>query len=87
MANYNDILSIDDLEKAATDRMDRMTRGYFNSGADGMVTCVTFPFSWTRLLFVCSQLLFMILGPGLLLLRTKLIIYPLDFFEIFFGGW
>ncbi|KAF8451261.1 glycolate oxidase [Terfezia claveryi] len=35
---YHSILSIDDLERAATDRMDRMTRGYFNSGADGMVT-------------------------------------------------
>lgn len=35
---YHSILSIDDLEKAATDKMDRMTRGYFNSGADGMLT-------------------------------------------------
>ncbi|KAF8466438.1 FMN-dependent dehydrogenase [Kalaharituber pfeilii] len=37
-SNYHNILSIDDLERAATDKMDRMTRGYFNSGADGMVT-------------------------------------------------
>ncbi|KAF8427909.1 FMN-dependent dehydrogenase [Tirmania nivea] len=35
---YHSVFSIDDLERAATDKMDRTTRGYFNSGAGGMVT-------------------------------------------------
>jgi len=39
---YHAVLSIDDLERAATDKMDRMSRAYFNSGADGLVTWVLF---------------------------------------------
>ena len=37
---YADILCIDDLERAASSKMDRMTRGYFNSGSGDLVTYV-----------------------------------------------
>lgn len=37
-----EVLSIDDLERVARDRMDKMTREYYNSGADGEITQVSY---------------------------------------------